>query len=156
MYIEIIKQNLRSSDIKMGMGNQFIFQQDNDPKHTARKVKEWLLYNTPRQLHSSPQSPDMNPIENLWSYLDVQIRKRQIKSKSQLKAALIEEWEKISPQTTRKLVKSMTNCIQSVIDAKGLPHQVLKTHTFKLNFLKKYKNLAVRILFVPNILCFSF
>jgi len=91
MYIDILKQNLRSSSIKMGMGNQFIFQQDNDPKHRARKAKEWLLYNTPKHLHSSPQSPDMNPIENLWSYLDVQIRNRQIKSKSQLKAALLEE-----------------------------------------------------------------
>ena len=72
-----------------------------------------------KQLHSPPQSPDMNPIENLWSYLDVQIRKHQIKSKSQLKAALLEEWEKISPQTIEKLVKSMTNRMQSVIGAKG-------------------------------------
>ena len=60
----------------------------------------------------------MNPIEDLWSYSEIQIRKRQIKSKSQLKAALLEEWEKIS-QTTEKFVKSMTNRIQSVIDAKG-------------------------------------
>ena len=35
MYIDILKQNLRSSAIKMGMGNQFIFQQDNVPKHTT-------------------------------------------------------------------------------------------------------------------------
>ena len=71
MYIDILKQNLRSSAIIMGMGNQFIFQQDR-----ARKAKEWLLYNMPKQLHSPSQSPDMNPIKNLWSYLDVQIRKR--------------------------------------------------------------------------------
>ena len=47
MYIHILKQNLRSTAIKKGMGNQFIFQQDNVLKHTARKVKELLLYNTP-------------------------------------------------------------------------------------------------------------
>ena len=119
MYIDILKQHLRSSAIIMDMANQFIFQQDNDPKHRARKAKEWLLHNTPKQLHSQPQSPGMNPIENLWSYLDVQIRKRQIKSKSQLKAALLKEWEKISPQTTEKLAKLMKNCMQSVIAAKG-------------------------------------
>ena len=80
MYIDILKQNLRSSAIKMDTGNQFIFQQDNVPKHTARKAKEWLLYNTPKQLHSPPQSPDINPIENLWFYLDIQLRKRQKKN----------------------------------------------------------------------------
>jgi hypothetical protein len=35
MYIDILKQNLRSSAIKMYLGNQFIFQQDNVPKHTT-------------------------------------------------------------------------------------------------------------------------
>jgi hypothetical protein len=61
----------------------------------------------------------MNPIEDLWSYSEIQIRKRQIKSKSQLKAALLEEWDNISPQITEKLVKSMTNAMHSVIDTKG-------------------------------------
>ena len=96
MYIDILKQNLRSSAIKMDMGNQFIFQQDNPPKHTARKAKEWLLYNTQSSCTPQPYPRNRNPIENLRIYLDVQIRKRKIKSKSQLKAALLEEWEKIS------------------------------------------------------------
>ena len=65
MYIDILKQNVRSSAIIMGMVNQFIFQQDNVPKHTVQKAKEWLVYNTPKQLHSPTQSPVMNPIENL-------------------------------------------------------------------------------------------
>jgi hypothetical protein len=43
MYIDILKQNIRSSAVKMGMENRFIFQQDNVPKHTVRKAKEWLL-----------------------------------------------------------------------------------------------------------------
>ena len=119
MCIDILKQNLRYCAIKIGMVNQFIFQQDNVSKHTERKAKEWLLYNTQKQLHSSPQSPDMHPFENIWSYLDVQIRKRQIESKSQLEGALFEEWEKISTQTTEKLVKSMTNRMQNVTDANG-------------------------------------
>ena len=66
MYIDILKQNLRSSAIKMDIGNPFIFQQDNAPKHTARKAKECA----PKQLHSPPQSPNMNPNENfgvIWT-----------------------------------------------------------------------------------------
>ncbi|GFX90233.1 transposable element Tcb2 transposase [Trichonephila clavipes] len=50
---------------KLSMENTFIFRQDNDPKHTAIVTKTWLLYYAPRRLETSPQSPDLNPIENL-------------------------------------------------------------------------------------------
>lgn len=49
VYIDILKQNLRPSAIKLGLGSNFVFQQDNDPKHRARRVEEWLLY----KLHAS-------------------------------------------------------------------------------------------------------
>ena len=61
VYLNILKENLKQSALKLGMPSV-----DNDPKHTAYKVKEWLLYNVPKQLKTPPQSPDMNPIKNLW------------------------------------------------------------------------------------------
>ncbi|GFV35846.1 transposable element Tcb2 transposase [Trichonephila clavipes] len=64
-YIDILRHNLQSSAQKLGLGTSFVFQQDNDPKHTSNLPREWLLYNSPRQLQTPPQSPDINPIENL-------------------------------------------------------------------------------------------
>ena len=46
------------------------FHQDNDPKHKARIVQEFLLYNCSKVLETFPQSPDLNPIENLRDKLD--------------------------------------------------------------------------------------
>ncbi|GFU35189.1 hypothetical protein TNCV_2106311 [Trichonephila clavipes] len=63
----------------------FTFQQYNDPKHTARVVRELLLYNVRKQVKPPQQSPDLNPIEHLWDYLDRQIRKQDIKAKNDLK-----------------------------------------------------------------------
>ena len=80
IYINI-KENLNASAEKLGLQGKYIFQQDNDPKHTARNTKMWLLYNTPKQLHTPPQSPDLNPIEHLWKVLEDSIRKRQISNK---------------------------------------------------------------------------
>lgn len=121
VYLNILKNNLKQSVRKLGMGNDWIFQQDQDPKHTAGVVKEWLLYNTPRQLHSPSQSSDLNPIENLWDELDRSIRKRQIKSKDDLKKALLEEWQKIPRTVTEGLVYSMPNRMRAVLNSKGGP-----------------------------------
>ncbi|GFX06422.1 transposable element Tc1 transposase [Trichonephila clavipes] len=113
------KNNLKESADKLGLGSNFIFQQDNDPKHTAFVVKEWLLYHCRNQLNTSPQSPDLNVIENLWSYLERAVQKHQITSKEQLKSVLQEEWLNIAPETTRHLVESMPRRLEAVISAKG-------------------------------------
>lgn len=64
-YKSILEQNLGASVNKLDLGESWIFQQDNDPKHNAQVVKEWLLYYAPRQLHTPPQSPDLNVIEHV-------------------------------------------------------------------------------------------
>ncbi|GFV98733.1 transposable element Tcb2 transposase [Trichonephila clavipes] len=69
VHLEILKNDLQKSAVNVGLGSNFIFQQDNDPKHTAKIVKLHLLYHCKKALHTSPQSPDLNVIENLWSQL---------------------------------------------------------------------------------------
>ncbi|GFW85746.1 transposable element Tcb2 transposase [Trichonephila clavipes] len=64
--IDVLRHNLLDSAKKLSMENIFIFQQDNDPKHIAIVTKTWLLYHDPRRHETPPQSPDLNPIENLW------------------------------------------------------------------------------------------
>jgi len=43
IYLDILKNNFKSSVDKMSLGSSFIFQLDNDPKHTAKHVKKWLI-----------------------------------------------------------------------------------------------------------------
>lgn len=118
-YLNILKKNLQPSTEKLCLGSSWIFQQDNDPKHTAKIVKEWLLNRTPKQLDHPPQSPDLNPIEHLWEHLDRQIRKKDVTTKESLKLALKEEWDNIPSEVTKKLVESMPQRIAAVKKAKG-------------------------------------
>lgn len=43
-------------------------------------------------LEPPPQSPDINPIENLYNTVDINIRKRQMSNKNNLKKVLLKEW----------------------------------------------------------------
>lgn len=121
IYLNILKQNLQQSVQKLRLPDQWTFQQDNDPKHTAHIVKDWLAKNVPNLLNHPAQSPDLNPIEHLWEHLDQQIRKRDITSKETLKKCLVEEWAKISSDVTKNLVDSMQRRMEAVIKAKGGP-----------------------------------
>ncbi len=46
MYRNILNENLLHRALDLRLGRRFIFQQDNDPKHTAKITKKWLQDNS--------------------------------------------------------------------------------------------------------------
>ncbi len=64
----------------MALGHHFKFWWDNDPKHKSRLCQEWLLYRVSHSITPLAQSPDLNPIENLWDEVDHRVHERPISS----------------------------------------------------------------------------
>ncbi len=58
---------------------EWVFQHDNDIKHTSKATKEWLKKKHIKVLEWTSQSPNFNPIENLWSELKVWGAKGQVR-----------------------------------------------------------------------------
>lgn len=119
MYCDILGKNLLPSVRELKMKCGWVFQHDNDPKHTARKTKEWLHKKHIKVLEWPSQSPDLNPIENLWRELKLRVAKRQPSNITALEKICAEEWAKIPTEVCVDLVKNYRNCLTAVIANQG-------------------------------------
>ncbi len=99
----------------------FIFQQDLAPDHTAKGTKSWFNDHGVTVLDWPANSPDLNPIENLWGIVKRKMRDTRPNNADELKATVKETWASIPPQQCHKLITSMPRRIEAVIKAKGAP-----------------------------------
>src|SRR5690348_1354062 len=99
-----------------------VFMEDGAPIHTAKYNKAWRQNKGIESIKWPAQSPDLNPIENIWQQLKTAVEKRGPKNKEQLLIVLQEEWEKLrDKKSLRTLVKSMRRRVRAVIEANGMP-----------------------------------
>jgi transposase len=121
-YLHILKTSLKDTLKHYRYStNSFIFQHDNDRKHTAKGTKNYLFNQGIEVLPWPSNSPDLNPIEYVWRYLKVKIGSRENKPKNidELWELVLQEWEKIPADYIKSLYESMPSRVQAVLEAKG-------------------------------------
>lgn len=104
------------------------FQQDNARIHTTPAVLQWFEQNLVTLYPHPPYSPDLNPIENVWSLLKHRISQcpraslgigQSLAAGKAFHKAIQEQWEKIPQEVIDNCILSLPRRYQAVIEAKG-------------------------------------
>ena len=98
-----------------------IFQDDGARAHTAHAVVNWKRMNVINSFIWPAQSPDLNPIEHVWSFLKQRVKRRKPHPNNlkQLEEYIYEEWKQLDPSMLRNVVFSMPRRIRGVVRSKG-------------------------------------
>jgi transposase InsO family protein len=95
------------------------FLQDNDPKHSSRQVQQFLFANAVQCMDFPPYSPDLNPIENVWSDLKRRVEKRNARNIEELVEHVRQEWMATDVTFLSRLVASMPKRCSDVVMQQG-------------------------------------
>ena len=118
-YLDLLKNKL---ELHMAVHNCTVFMQDGAPCHRAKIVTQFLKSKKIRILDWPGNSPDLNPIENLWSILKDKVSEKQPTSAKMLEQAIKEVWvRELSNEYCQSLVESMPRRLEAVIKAKSGP-----------------------------------
>ena len=119
LYCDVLQHQLKHSMAQIPKNTKIFFQQDLAPWHTSNIVKEKIAKLKLDLLDWASKSPDLHPIEMLWSILDKKLTLKPIYSKVALMDRLQEEWNNVDRDLCIKLVESMPERIQKCLKAKG-------------------------------------
>ncbi len=100
-------------------------QQDNDPTHKGVAEAALPAFNgqhttTVELLPKWPaNSPDLSPIENLWTIVQGRVEAAGCKTFAEFKQTLHKEWHNVSSQLCGKLISSMHERLVKCIELEG-------------------------------------
>ena len=118
-YVDILQHNLLQTALHFYPREAWWFQQDNAPQHSSHLARRWFHNHGVDLIDFPPYSPDLNPIENLWSILKARIETRLARTTDEVERVLKEEWEALDKELLASLAASMPTRCAAVVANHG-------------------------------------
>jgi transposase len=98
-----------------------ILMEDGAPIHRSNAPKIWRQEHNIVKLDWPAQSPDLNPLENLWYRLKLKVQNATYAkmSSDKFEKVIVDSWNAFSTDEWNNLIDSMPERIKAVLDAKG-------------------------------------
>ena len=119
LYISILEQTLLPF-IATVYPDGHRLMADNDPKHTSKAAREFLEENGVYWWRTPAESPDCNPIENLWHEVKEFIR-REVKptTKQELIDGILSFWDTVDVDKCLTYINHLRKVLPKVVEKKG-------------------------------------
>ena len=123
LYLAILKDELERSFqycVPSYDRSDVYFMQDGASCHTAWLIQDYFAEQDYNILEWPSQSPDLNPIENLWAIMKRKLNSNRIYRRADdLWDRFQDVWEAMDPEILKSLIDSMPRRLEAVIKARG-------------------------------------
>lgn len=102
------------------LGHQSRLLIDNDGRHQQHVWIDYMTSDQLRPIRPFPaNSPDLNPIENVFSWMKWPVELDQPSTSAQLEASIRRAWDGYPIEATENLMQSMPGRLEEVLRVKG-------------------------------------
>ena len=95
------------------------YQQDNAPLHWTDDIMRWFREKGIELLQWPSNSPDLNPIENIWGWIKAEVKRENPQTIRQLKNSLKRNWERIDLIFLKPYIESLPLRFKLCIESNG-------------------------------------
>lgn len=121
-YVQVLERFIYPLSFRLGdPSTDWWLMDDNATCHRSAVTNSYKSQASIRTLSWPARSPDLNPIENMWSLLKRRVRRLLLPGDDllRLENLLKEEWNEISQATVNRLIGSMPTRVHDVIELSG-------------------------------------